>query len=151
MLDTTIHKDMSTLVWGTSNPKGVEHEQSIYLTKTDIKDMIEQVEEANKKGEYIPVKLEHKGIDLGRVVTAWEHNGELQCLLEINENKLEGSFGAEFVREGIVKDLSLGYDVCLQHTKNKTVTVRRKLLKEVSIVKRGFQKKCHIHSACKYK
>ena len=141
----------STLIWGTSNPKGVSSKESIYLTVSDIPDMVEQIDEANRRGEHIPIHIEHKGVPIGRVVTAWEHDGELQCVLEIKEDKLEGSFGVEFVKEGWIKDLSLGYEVCLEHSKNKSVTIKRKHLKEISIVKKGFQKRCHIHGVAPYK
>lgn len=132
------------LVWGVSNPEGVDNESSVYLTKSDIKDMIEQVESANNRGEPIPVKIEHKGVALGRVVSAWEHNGELQCILKIDENVFEGSIGSEFIKQGITKDLSLGYEVSFQNSKNKSITVKKKWLKEISIVKKGARRNCHI-------
>lgn len=134
-----------TLVWGVSNPEGVDHEHSIYLTHNDIQDMIEQVEDANQRGSPIPVKVEHKGVSIGRVVSAWEHQGQLQCVLQLNENVLEGSLGSEFVKQGITKDLSLGYEVSLQNSKNsRSIQVKKKWLKEISIVKKGARKNCHI-------
>lgn len=132
------------LIWGVSNPEGVDHEHSVYLTKPDIHDMVQQVEEASRKGDPIPVKIEHKGTVLGRVVSAWEHNGEMQCILKLDENILEGSIGSEFIKQGITKDLSLGYEVSFQQSKNKSIQVKKKWLKEISIVKKGARKNCHI-------
>ena len=132
------------LVWGISNPEGVDCQHSIYLTKPDIQDMITQVEEANLKGDPIPVKIEHKGVTLGRVISAWEHNGELQCILNVDENIFEGSIGSEFIKHGITKDLSLGYEVSFQNSKNNKAEVKRKHLKEISIVKKGASRNCHI-------
>ena len=131
------------LVWGITNPEGVDSESSIYLTKKDIGEMAAQIDRAITQGEPIPVKIEHAGVDIGRVLSAWEYNGELQCLLQLNENVLEGSFGSEFVRQGLVKDLSLGYDVELQNSKSN-VTVKKKYVKEISIVKKGARRRCHI-------
>jgi hypothetical protein len=149
-LRVSIYSYTSTrmLVWGISNPEGVHLDSSIYLTKSDIQEMIAQIEQANRKGDYIPVKIEHKGIDLGRVVSAWEHNGQLECLLDLNENVLEGSLGSEFVRQGITKDLSLGYEVSLQHSDKTRFSVKQKKLKEISIVKKGARNNCHILGVC---
>lgn len=132
------------LVWGVSNPEGVDSANSIYVTKQDMKDMIHQIDDASKRGEHIPVKMEHRGVNLGKVLSAWEYGGEMQCILEINENIFEGSFGSEFIKEGIIKDLSLGYEVSLQHSKSQSLHVKKKILKEISVVKRGARRKCHI-------
>lgn len=129
------------LVWGISNPEGVENENSLYLSATDIHDMVRQVDTANLIGSPIPVKIEHKGVNMGRVVCAWEYNGQLQCMLDINESIFEGSVGSEFVRHGIAKDLSLGYDVSLCHSASHR---RAKRLREISIVKKGARHNCHI-------
>jgi hypothetical protein len=137
------------LVWGISNPEGVDTDQSIYVTCNDMGDLIGQIESASKDGKHIPVKLEHKGVNVGKVVSAWIHNGEMQCVLDINERTLEGSFGCEFIREGIVKDLSLGYEVNMQQSKHNKVRVTRKIIKEISIVKKGARRKCHILGVCK--
>ena len=98
----------STLVWGTANPEGLKDTyRGVYLNAGDVSSMVEQVIAANTRGASIPVKLEHSGVSLGRVVSAWENQGTLQCVLEIDEGVLEGSIGAEFVRTGVCKDLSL--------------------------------------------
>jgi hypothetical protein len=139
----------STLLWGTANPEGLaDSYQGIYLSGRDIKDMVEQVNSANRRGESIPVHIEHCGVGVGRVVSAWEHNNTLQCVLELNERVLEGSIGSEFVRNGVAKDLSLGYSVEMENSK-EGIRARNKTLKEISVVKTGARHKCHIHGFSK--
>jgi hypothetical protein len=112
----------------------------------DISSMVEQVGQANRLGTPIPVKLEHTGVAMGRVVSAWESKGALECVLEINENVLEGSIGAEFLRSGICKDLSLGYTIDMEHSKKTgKVQARRKKLNEVSVVVKGARRHCKVH------
>jgi hypothetical protein len=111
--------------------------------------MVEQVSEANRRGQGIPVKLEHSGTALGRVVSAWESKGTLECVLEINEGMLEGSIGAEFVRNGICKDLSLGYTVEMAQSKTGQVQSRHKKLNEISIVVKGARNRCNVHGISK--
>lgn len=135
-----------TLVWGTANPKGLESSYNgVYLNSTDVREMIDQVKESNRSGERIPVKLEHTGVPVGHVVSAWEVEGSLQCVLELNERVFEGSIGSEFVRSGICKDLSLGYTIDMQQSKGGGIQAKRKRLQEISIVKKGARKNCHIH------
>jgi hypothetical protein len=136
-----------TLLWGTANPEGMSNDyQGIYLNKDDIKSMVEQVEAANKRCEKIPVHLEHKGVPVGHVVSAWAHNNTLQCVLQLDENTLEGSIGSEFVRKGICNELSLGYTVELRNSGTGNMKVANKCLKEISVVKKGARHHCHIHA-----
>ena len=87
---------------------------------------------------------------MGKVVSAWENKGTLECVLEINESILEGSIGAEFLRSGICKDLSLGYTIDMEHSKKTgTMQSRRKKLNEVSVVVKGARKNCKIHGISK--
>ena len=133
-----------TLLWGTANPEGMQNYKGIYLNEEDIQDMISQVESANSASSKIPVLVEHKGIEVGHVVSAWNHQGKLECVLALDNKVLEGSIGSEFVKSGICKDLSLGYDVSLENSK-AGIRVGRKKLKEISIVKKGARPRCHIH------
>lgn len=137
----------STLLWGTANPEGLRDTyRGVYLNAGDVVSMVEQVAAANAKGESIPVKLEHSGTSLGRVVSAWVNQGALECVLEINEGLLEGSIGAEFVRTGVCKDLSLGYTVEMAQSKTTgQVSSRRKRLNEISIVVKGARQRCNVH------
>ena len=107
--------------------------------------MIEPVSAANARGKGIPVKLEHTGVPLGRVVSAWENRGTMECVLEINERVLEGSISAEFVRTGICKDLSLGYTVEMEQSQSGCMQSRKKKLNEISIVVKGARKRCNVH------
>jgi hypothetical protein len=140
-----------TLVWGTANPEGLtDSYRGVYLNSSDIASMVEQVNSANATGEIIPVKLEHSGVPLGKVVSAWVNRGTLECVLEINENVLEGSIGAEFVRAGICKDLSLGYTVEMEQSKaTGKITSRRKKLNEISLVVKGARHRCKVHGISK--
>jgi hypothetical protein len=120
----------------------------VYLSTDDIRDMIVQVDESNRRGNPMPVHVEHKGVSVGRVLTAWEHQGSLECVLELNDRVLEGSIGSEFVRAGICRDLSMGYTLDVKHSdkgKKDILLWGRKRLKEISIVKRGARPRCHIH------
>lgn len=56
------------LVYGTCNPEGYGDEsyEGLYLTNADIQDI-------TPKMTGIPVKIEHRGLDVGKVVTAWVH------------------------------------------------------------------------------
>lgn len=136
----------NTLVWGTANPEGLKDSyKGVYLNTSDIRNMVDQVASANAAGERIPVKLEHTGVPLGRVVSAWENQGKLDCVLELDEGVLEGSISAEFVRTGICKDLSLGYTVTMEQSKNGPMQSRTKRLNEISIVVKGARKRCNVH------
>jgi hypothetical protein len=134
------------LLWGTANPEGMENDyQGIFLNKEDIKSMVRQVEQATRRAEKIPVHLEHKGVAVGHVVTAWAHKDTLQCVLKLDERVLEGSIGSEFVRNGICNELSLGYAVDLQNSATGLAAVN-KTLKEISVVKKGARHHCQIHA-----
>jgi hypothetical protein len=135
-----------TLIWGTANPEGLaESYQGIYLNSQDIQSMVAQVNDARSRNEPIPVKIEHGGADVGRVVSAWNYNNTLQCVLELDESTLEGSIGSQFVRDGRIRDLSLGYSCEIEHSK-QGLRSRKKGLREISIVKKGARHKCHIHA-----
>jgi hypothetical protein len=135
-----------TLLWGTANPEGMENNyRGIFLNKQDIKSMVQQVEEANSQARKIPVHLEHKGVRVGHVVTAWAHRDTLQCVLELDEHILEGSIGSEFVRNGICNELSLGYSVDLQNS-DSGIRAVKKTLNEISVVKKGARHHCQIHA-----
>jgi hypothetical protein len=137
----------TTLLWGCANPEGVATSDGIFLGKDDIKNMIDQVNERNCRGEPVPVHIEHKGIAIGRVISAWEHNGKMECVLSLNERVFEGSLSSELVRAGMCKDLSLGYEVSIENSK-KSMRVRGKKLKEISVVRKGARHSCHIHGVC---
>jgi hypothetical protein len=134
----------TTLLWGTANPEGMNNYKGVYLSREDISDMISQINDSNSRGEPMPVHVEHKGVRVGRVLTAWEHNGALDCVLALDDRVLEGAIGGEFVRSGICRDLSLGYSLQLEQS-GSGINIGKKLLKEISVVKRGARPSCHIH------
>jgi len=129
-------------VWGTANPPGESvGYNGLFLTEDDIKGV---VQDHSLNG--LPVKIEHKGIQVGRVVTAWNNNGKLDLLIDVDERVLEGDVVSRFVRNKVCNDLSLGYTVGLQYSETaKTYTPSKKTFNEVSIVRAGAREKCHIH------
>ena len=140
--------DKGMLLWGTANPEGMDNAyQGIFLNKDDVQSMVKQVESANSLGQPIPVHLEHKGVAVGHVVSAWAHNNTLQCVLRLNERVFEGALGSEFVRKGICNELSLGYAVDLQNSATGLKAVNKKL-NEISVVKKGARHHCQIHAVC---
>jgi hypothetical protein len=134
------------LLWGTANPEGMDNAyKGLYLNKEDIASMVQQVESANRSGQPIPVHLEHKGVPVGKVVSAWAHRDTLQCVLQLDGRIFEGSIGSEFVRKGICNELSLGYAVDLQNSATG-IKAMSKVLKEISVVKKGARNHCQIHA-----
>jgi len=129
-------------VWGTANPPGeMDGYNGLFLTQADIQSV---VQDNSLNG--LPVKIEHKGIKVGSVVTAWNNNGKLDLLIDVDERVLEGDVVSRFVRNKVCNDLSLGYTVGLQYSETaKTYTPAKKTFNEVSIVRAGAREKCHIH------
>ncbi len=96
--------DKRTLLWGTANPEGMSNDyQGIFLNKNNIQSMLhwQQVDDASRRSQPIPVHLEHKGVQVGHVVSAWSHNDTRQCFLQLNERVFEGAIGSEFMRPGL--------------------------------------------------
>lgn len=64
------------LVYGTCNPEGYgdANYEGLYLTDADMKEITPSM-------NGIPVKIEHRGVDVGKVVTAWMHEVKMKCLL----------------------------------------------------------------------
>jgi hypothetical protein len=131
------------LVWGTVNPSGESDDgyRGFYLTHGDIRRCVDSREIIDK-----PVKIEHKGADIGRVVSAWcNAAGQMDCLLEVHDNKsLEGAVIAQFVGQGLCKELSLGYLVDVQNSARGVCASNKRII-EVSIVKKGARDRCYIH------
>lgn len=127
---------------GTANPQGESSDYNgLYLTTSEISDAV--------NGDYLvglPVRIEHVGKDVGKVVTAWSNGGKLDNLVDIDETVFEGGCVSRFVRDQICTDFSLGYQVSLEFSKTKkTYVPSKKTIKEVSIVKKGARDFCHIH------
>lgn len=127
------------LLLGTCNPAGESSDYNgLYLRKDEIEEIVQN----GLSG--IPVKQEHTGGDIGRVVSCFKgNNGELQCLLEL-DGSLEGDIAAGFVRDGIATELSLGYSVDIHHSDNNKYRTGKKKIQEISLVRKGARQGCYI-------
>jgi hypothetical protein len=114
----------------------------MYLTGGDINTMV-----LDRDLVGLPVKLEHKGEAVGRIVSAWQHKGRLDLLLNVDEHSpnLDSALASQFVKGNVCKDLSLGYTVNVEQSLNGALSTGNKRVAEVSLVKRGAREKCHIH------
>ena len=76
------------LVYGTCNPEGYGDENygGVYLTDADIRAITPHM-------VGVPVKIEHRGVDVGRVVSAWMHEGRMDVLMELEGKHIEGAMG----------------------------------------------------------
>ena len=128
------------LVYGTANPEGVgdSNYSGLYLTDTDIQQMV-----SDMKG--VPVMIEHRGAGVGSVVTAWQHDGRMDVLLEIDNKSFESALASRFVVDGYCKELSLGYKVEMTRAVSGKLTASNKRVVELSLVKRGARDNCKIH------
>ena len=129
------------LLWGTINPAGEQNDyKGFYYTKDDIRRCVDSAEMVGK-----PVRIEHVGSDVGRVVSAWQNNkGQMDCVLEIDQKCLEGAVVSKFVGQGVCKELSLGYVVDVQNS-DGCISATNKHVVEVSIVRKGARQDCYIH------
>lgn len=131
------------LVWGTVNPEGeADTHTGVLLRQKDVDDIANHGSLVGK-----PVKLEHKGGDVGRVVSAWKHGNRLDCVLEISNN-VEGLFAQNFVERGKCRELSLGYVIDMKHS-NGQIHGGSKRVMEVSIVQKGARHECDIRGFAK--
>jgi len=130
-------------VYGTANPRG---EKSTYdgmlLTDYEINRMV-----LDKELVGLPVLLEHAGSSVGTIVSAWQHRGQLDLILSIDEKSpnLSSVLASSFVSGKVCKDLSLGYTVAVHQSAEGTLSTSTKKVSEVSLVKRGAREHCHIH------
>jgi hypothetical protein len=128
------------LVFGTCNPAGENStHHGVYLRKDDISSLV-------KNGALLdlPVKIEHMGTPVGKVVSAWEHGDRLDCVFRIDDNSIDSIFAQEFVKSGRCPELSLSYAVTMQNSAEGFLTGGGKDLIEVSIVKSGARNDCLI-------
>lgn len=128
------------LVYGTCNPAGEgEDHAGVYLKKTDIARLVE-----TKALLQLPVKIEHVGDPVGRIVDAWQHADRLDCVFRIDNNSKASVFAQEFVKDQRCPELSLSYQVTMQHSSDGKLSGEGKELIEVSIVRKGARHDCKI-------
>ena len=129
------------LVYGTCNPAGESDTHTgVYLRKGDIAGLVQSGALLE-----LPVKIEHTGIAVGKVVSAWEHADRLDCVFRIDDNSIDSIFAQEFVKSRQCPELSLSYNVTMQHSKAGVLSGGGKELIEVSIVRHGARDNCKIH------
>ena len=132
------------LIYGTANPSGEEESfMGVYLKRSDITEFVNNNSLLN-----LPLKIEHTDTQVGTVISAWEHNNRLDCVIRIDDDNIDGVFAKEFVRNGLCPELSLSYSVTMQHSKEGLSGEKKELL-EISLVKRGARDGCHIHAFSK--
>jgi hypothetical protein len=150
------------LIWGTANPTGECNDtyHGVYLKHQDIDVFVNDI--CNK-----PVKVEHVGDPVGKVVHAWKNAQHgLDCIMEVDERSLNGAIISSLVDHECAKELSLGYRVrlnmsALPHSSSSSnregtaatssgenVCLEKEVV-EVSIVKRGMRPNCKIHGFCR--
>lgn len=128
------------LVWGTVNPEGEKDTHTgVLLRERDIEDLSHTNALVGK-----PVKIEHQGGDVGRIIHAWKHDNRLDCVMEIDRDTAESLFAQSFIRMGKTPELSLGYSVTMQQSENGTINGGTKEVLEVSLVRKGARHNCHV-------
>jgi acyl-coenzyme A thioesterase PaaI-like protein len=125
------------LIAGVCNPRGeADGYNGLYLTRAEL----EQVA-ASMKGT--PVKAEHSGAALGAVVSSYiDAAGALNCVVRLDDS-VEGEIVRGLVRDGIASDFSLGYRVNVSQSQHRLLAGEKTVL-EVSVVRRGARRGCHI-------
>lgn len=128
------------LLVGTCNPAGEGATYNgLYYKQDELQSMV-----ASGRLRDIPVKQEHTGNEIGRVVSSFiDSAGALQCVMEVDDSTVEGSIAAGFVKDGIAADLSLGYTVDVQNSDNRLRAGHKEVL-EISLVRRGARRGCHV-------
>ena len=128
------------LLMGICNPTGEKDTYNgLYLTESELSRVVR-----DSKMRGIPVKTEHSGSEVGRVLTSFlDADGNLNCVMELGKTSLPACLAQGFVRDGLALDLSLGYTVDIQNTDNNLQAMEKKIV-EVSLVRKGARKGCHI-------
>lgn len=129
------------LVYGTCNPEGYGDAsyEGLYLTDSDIREITPTM-------AGVPVKIEHRGVDVGKVITAWVHEGRMDVLMELEDTHIEGAFGKEFVARGLCPELSLGYNVTMSKSPAGFLRASNKKVVELSLVRQGAREGCKIRA-----
>jgi hypothetical protein len=126
------------LLWGTINPTGEENShEGVYLRRCDIDSICESGALVGK-----PVLIEHEGQVVGNVISAWKHDDRLDCVLRVDDRSIEGMFAQQFVQSGKAGELSLSYNITMQHSADGKLLGGDKEVMEVSLVKKGARHQC---------
>ena len=127
------------LVMGVCNPAGEGADYNgLYFTDKELREL------AVGALRDVPVKAEHRGQELGRVVSSFvDCEGKLNCVMRISEDTVEGAIAAGLVKDGIARELSLGYSVDVNHTGQKLQAGTKRVL-EVSLVRKGAREACFV-------
>jgi hypothetical protein len=128
------------LLMGICNPTGEKDTYNgLYMTESELSRVVH-----DSKMRGIPVKTEHSGSEVGRVLTSFlDAHGNLNCVMELSKSSLPACLAQGFVRDGLALDLSLGYTVDIQNTDNNLQAIEKRIV-EVSLVRKGARKGCHI-------
>lgn len=128
------------LVMGVCNPPGErDGYNGLYFTDAELRQM-----SANGRLLHVPVKAEHRGQELGRVVSSFiDPAGRLNCVMRIADDTVEGAIAAGLVKDGIARELSLGYSVDVAHSDNKLRAGAKNVL-EISLVRKGARDACFV-------
>jgi len=127
------------LVMGVCNPAGeASNYNGLYFTDEELRQLVQGALRD------VPVKAEHRGQELGRVVSSFvDCDGKLNCVMRISEDTVEGAIAAGLVKDGIARELSLGYSVDVEHTGQKLQAGTKRVL-EVSLVRKGAREACYV-------
>jgi hypothetical protein len=129
------------LVMGVCNPAGERNTYNgLYFTGDELQELVHS---GCLMGR--PVKAEHKGEALGKIVSSFvDNSGKLNCVMKLN-GSVEGSIAAGLVRDGIASELSLGYSVDVAHSQNgRQLQAGKKQVLEVSLVRKGARDACYV-------
>ena len=121
------------LICGIANPRGEEDlYNGLHLKDSEIDEII-----GERAMVGVPVKIEHKGIGIGRVISAFKDGeGCLNCVMEIEDKEIEGAIAQEWIN---VVDIN-------QSQPTSRLSAGKKKVLEVSIVRKGARQGCHIYS-----
>ena len=128
------------LLMGVCNPTGEKDTYNgLYMSESELSRVV-----LDSKMRGIPVKTEHSGSEVGRVLTSFlDADGNLNCVMELSKSSLPACLAQGFVRDGLALDLSLGYTVDIQNTDNNLQAIEKKIVAG-SLVRKGARKGCHI-------
>lgn len=128
------------LLMGVCNPAGEDDTYNgLYMTQRELARVV-----SDSKMRGLPVKTEHAGSEVGRVLTSFlDAGGNLHCVMELGKTSLPACLAQGFVRDGLALDLSLGYTVDIQNTDNSLQATEKRIV-EVSLVRKGARRGCHI-------